>query len=169
MKSKLFISSLIVGIATASLVAQVEQANSQVLRPTFHESTSIQGSGRAKAGNLTFLIDVNVLGNSSGNGSGTVQYRGQQDGLQMGVEAQCVKSFLLGSSRTPIVAIAGPVVSGSSQVTGKGKWVFIGIKDSNPNSIRFVDTSMENALQLCNQPTNSFPATFTSGEISISH
>ncbi|MFM6012322.1 MAG: hypothetical protein ACKO99_17015 [Dolichospermum sp.] len=168
-KSKLFISSLILGIATTSLVAQVEQANSQVLRPTFHESTSIQGSGRAKAGSLTFLIDVNVLGNSSGIGSGTVQYKGEQDGLQMGIEAKCVKSFLLGSSRTPIVVIAGPVVSGSSQVTGKGKWVFVGIKDSNPDSIRFVDTSRENALQLCNQPTGSFPASFTSGGVSISH
>ena len=169
MKSKFFISSLIVGIATASLVAQVEQANSQVLRPTFHESTSIQGSGRVKAGNLTFQVNVNVLGNSSGIGSGTVQYKGLQDGLQMGVEAQCVKSFLLGNSRTPIVAIAGPVVSGSSQVTGKGKWVFIGIKNSNPDSIRFVDTSKEEALRLCNKPTDRFPATFTSGGISISH
>lgn len=78
------------------------------------------------------------------------------------------KSFLLGSSRTLIVA-AGPVVSGSSQVTGKDKWVVIGIKDSNPDSIGFIDTSRQNVLQLCNQPTGSFPASFTSGEVSISH
>jgi len=149
--------SLIVGIAATSLVTQVEQANSQVFRPTFHESTSVQGFSLAKTGHLTFLIDVNVLGNSSGISSGTVQYIGEQDGLQMGIEAQCVKSFFLGSSRTPIVAIAAPVVSGSSQVTGKDKWVFIGIKDSNPDTIRFVVTSMQNALQLCNQPTGCFP------------
>jgi hypothetical protein len=153
----------------ASSVALVEQARSQELRPSFFESTSVQGSGRVKAGNLTFLVNVNVLGNSSGIGSGTVQYTGEQDGLQMGIQAQCVKSFLLGSSRTPIVGIAGPIVSGSSQVVGKGKWVFVGVKDSAPDGIRFVDVSREQALQLCNQPTNSFPAAFTSGGISISH
>jgi hypothetical protein len=166
---KKILGLVVVGITTAILVAQVEQAYSQALRPTFHESTSVQGSGRAKAGNLTFLVDINVLGNSSGAGSGTVQYKGEQDGLQMGVQAQCVKSFLLGDKRTPIVAIAGPVISGSSRVTGKGKWVFVGIKDSNPDRIRFVDISKEQALQLCNQPTDSFPAALDSGGISISH
>ncbi|HEY9617505.1 MAG TPA: hypothetical protein V6C64_11720 [Microcoleaceae cyanobacterium] len=160
---------VVVGITTAILMAQVEQAYSQALRSTFHESTSVQGSGRVKAGNLTFLVNINVLGNSAGSGSGTVQYKGEQDGLQVGIQAQCVKTFLLGEKRTPIVAIAGPIVSGSSQVTGKGKWIFVGIKDSAPDGIRFVDTSMEKALQLCNQPTDSFPATFTSGGISISH
>lgn len=168
MKNKIW-SLVFVGITTVSLGTQVAQADAQVLRPTFHESTSVQGSGRAKAGNLTFLVNVNVLGNSSGVGSGTVQYTGEQDGLQMGVEAKCVKSFLLGNSRTPIVGIAGPIVSGSSQATSRGAWAFIGIKDSSSDGIRFVDTSMENALQLCNQPTSSFPATFTSGGISISH
>jgi len=167
-KNKL--SSLIVaGITMTALFAQVEQANSQALRPTFFESTSIQGSGRAKAGNLTFSVNINVLGGSSGTGSGTAQYRGEQDGLQMGIQAQCVKSFLLGSNRTPIVTIAGPIVSGSSQVTGRERWVFIGIRDSSPDSIRFLDTSREQALQLCNQPTDSFPAAFISGGISISH
>jgi hypothetical protein len=168
MKNKI-LGLMVVGITTASLVAQVEQAYSQSLRSTFYESTSVQGSGRAKAGNLTFLVNVNVVGDSSGGGSGTLQYKGEQDGLQVGVQVQCVKSFLLGDRRTPIVAMAGPIVTGSSQVTGKGKWAFVAIKDSTSDSIRFMDTSMQNALQLCNQPTDSFPATFTSGGVSISH
>ncbi|MBE9107790.1 hypothetical protein IQ229_23515, partial [Nostoc cf. edaphicum LEGE 07299] len=158
-------------ISTSFLICFLAEkpSNAQDFRKTSFEFTSIQGSGRVKAGALTFQININVSGQASGRGSGLFSYRGEQDGLRMVVQAECVNTFLLGNARTPISTIAGSIVDGSSSVTGKGKWVFVQIKDQNPDQIRVIDVSRETALQLCNAPSAKFPATFTSGNITVSH
>ncbi|MEH2245579.1 hypothetical protein [Nostoc sp.] len=144
-------------------------AKAEDFRKTSFELTNIQGSGKAKTGALTVQISINVSGEASGRGSGLFSYRGEQDGLQMVVRAECVNTFLLGNARTTVSTIAGPIVDGSSSVTGKNKWVFVQIKDQNPDQIRVIDVSRETALQLCNAPSANFPATFTFGNITISH
>ncbi|MBE9227595.1 hypothetical protein IQ264_19385 [Phormidium sp. LEGE 05292] len=156
-------------LATAAIVAQSELASSQaIFRRTFHESTTIQGSGRTRSGGLTFQYNISVSGGSSGNGSGTFSYKGEQDGLQMVARVECVGSFLLNNS-IPVGTLAGPIIGGSSRMTATGKWLFVGIRDQNPDKIRVVDVSREEALKLCNQPTDSFPGTVTSGNVTISH
>ncbi|MFB2921448.1 hypothetical protein [Aerosakkonema funiforme] len=169
MKSKVQVFLAFGVLATAAIVAQSELVSSQaVFSRTFHESTTIQGSGRARSGGKTFLYNINASGGSSGNGSGTFSYRGEQDGLQMVARAECVGSFLLNNT-IPVGTLAGPIIGGSSRMVATGKWLFVGIRDQNPDKIRVVDLSREEALKFCNQPTDSFAGTVTSGNVSISH
>jgi hypothetical protein len=174
MHMKLFKTLFSVGAISVLTISSLNvlmpsTAKAQDFRKTSFEFTSIQGSGRAKAGALTVQISINVSGQASGKGSGLLSYQGEQDGLRMVVQAECVNTFLLGNARTPISTIAGPIIDGSSSVTGKGKWVFVQIKDQNPDQIRVIDVSRETALKLCNAPSANFPATFTSGNITVSH
>lgn len=169
MKSKVKVFFAFCVLATATIVAQSELVSSQaIFSRTFHESTTIQGSGRARSGGKTFQYNINASGGSSGNGSGTFSYKGEQDGLEMVIRAECVGSFLLNNT-IPVGTLAGPIIGGSSAMTATGKWVFVGIRDQNPDKIRVVPLSREEALKLCNQPTDIFPGTVTSGSVSISH
>lgn len=168
-KSKVQVFLALGVFATAAIFARTELASSQaIFRRTFHKSTTIKGSGRAGVGGSTFQFNISVSGGSSGNGSGTFSYRGEQNGLQMVVRAKCVRSFLL-NRNIPVGTLAGPIIGGSSTMTATGKWVFVGIRDQKPDNIRVVDLSREEALKLCNQPTTSFPGTVTSGNVTISH
>ncbi|WP_374824085.1 hypothetical protein [Aerosakkonema sp. BLCC-F183] len=169
MKSKVQVFLAFGVLATAAIVAQSELASSQaVFSRTFHESTTIQGSGRARSGGTTFQFNINASGGSSGNGSGTFSVTGEQNGLQMVVRAECVGSFLLNNT-IPVGTLAGPIIGGSSRITATDTWAFVGVRDQNPDKIRVLYLSREKALNLCNQPTDSFPGTVTSGSVSISH